>query len=243
MSARWLPLGIPVQIRVTDQPAYLLHRRDWRNTSLILDLMTLEYGRISLLAKGSKSGKSTGLYQPFCQLMVSWSGRQELKTLTAIDGKPIPINEQLYLPLLYVNELIAAFLPQQESSPELFAQYGELLENINLPDTEQCLRRFERSAMWILGYLPEMTLDAESGDPVQAQLYYHFLASRGFLRCDKAHGNAISGGLIIDWNHNRFDNSEVLQIAKTVMRCIIDFNLQGKRLKSRDIYLQINKWK
>ncbi len=205
--------------------------------------MTLDYGRISLLAKGSKSSKSLGLYQPFYQLIVSWSGRQELKTLTAIDGKRMPIDEQLYLPLLYVNELIAAFLPQQESSPELFAQYGELLEDINPPDTEQYLRRFERSAMQILGYLPEMAFDAESGDPVEAQGYYYFQADRGFMRCDKIQSNAINGGLIIDWNHNRFDKGEVLQIAKTVMRCIIDLNLQGKRLKSRDIYLQIKKWK
>ncbi|MCP4490732.1 MAG: DNA repair protein RecO [Gammaproteobacteria bacterium] len=243
MNARWLPLGIPVQTRVTDQPAYLLHRRDWRNSSLIIYLMTLEYGRVSLLAKGSKSSKSSGLYQPFYRLIVSWSGRQELKTLTAIDGKPVQIDEQLYLPLLYVNELIASFLPQQESSPELFARYGELLENINLSDIEQCLRQFERSAMQILGYLPEMAFDAESGEPVMIQEYYHFVANRGFLRCDKTQRNAIHGGLIIDWNHNRLDNCEVLRIAKSVMRSIIDFNLQGKRLKSRDIYMQIKTWK
>ncbi len=243
MSARWLLLGIPVQTRVTDQPAYLLHRRDWRNASLIIDLMTLDYGRVSLLAKGSKSSRSSGLYQPFYKLMVGWSGRQELKMLTAIDGKRMPIDEQLYLPLLYVNELISAFLPQQESSPELFAKYGELLEDINSSDIEQYLRRFERSAMQILGYLPEMAFDAESGEPVETQGYYHFVANRGFLRCDKTQDNAILGGLIIDWNHSRFDNCEVLRIAKSIMRCIIDFNLQGKRLKSREIYLQIKNWK
>ncbi len=243
MSARWLPLGIPVQTKVADQPAYLLHRRDWRNSSLVIDLMTLEYGRVSLLAKGSKSSKCSGLYQPFCRLMVSWSGRQELKTLTAIDGKPIQIDEQLYLPLLYVNELLTSFLPQQESSPELFARYGDMLESISLADMEQNLRGFERAAMQIFGYLPEMAFEADSGDPLDARGYYLFLANRGFLRCEKTRQNAIYGGLIVDWNHGRFDNSEVLKIAKSVMRSIIDFNLQGKRLKSRDIYLQLKKWK
>ncbi|MCP3688394.1 MAG: DNA repair protein RecO [Gammaproteobacteria bacterium] len=232
-----------MQTRVTNQPAYILHRRDWQNSSLIIDLMTLEYGRISLLAKGGKGSKSSGLYQPFCRLMVGWSGRHDLKTLTAIEGKPIQIDEQLYLPLLYVNELLVSFLPQLESSPELFASYGDLLESICLADIEQNLREFERAAMQILGYLPDMAFEAGSGEPLDAGQYYQFLANSGFLRCDRDEGNAIHGGVIIDWNNRRFDNCEVLRVAKSVMRCIIDFNLQGKRLKSRDIYLQIKKWK
>ena len=108
-SAHWPHLATLVQIRITDQPAYLLHRRDWQNSSLILDLMTLDYGRVSLLAKGGKSSRSRGLFQPFSQLMVSWTGRQELKTLTTIDGTTLPVDERLYLPLLYVNELITIF--------------------------------------------------------------------------------------------------------------------------------------
>jgi recombinational DNA repair protein (RecF pathway) len=69
--------------------------------------------------------------------------------------------------------------------------------------------------------------------------YYHFLASSGFVSCDKADRNAISGELIIAWNQGQYDSRQVLQMAKIVMRYIIDFNLHGKTLKSRDIYRQI----
>ena len=105
MNRLWLPLGIPMQTRVTDQPAFILHRRDWQNSSLILDILTLDYGRLSLLAKGGKRSKSQALLQPFYQLVVSWSGRSDLKTLTSIDGNLIPVGESRYLPMLYVNEL------------------------------------------------------------------------------------------------------------------------------------------
>ncbi len=242
-SVHWPHLATLVQIRITDQPAYLLHRHDWQNSSLILDLMTLDYGRVSLMAKGGKSSKSRGLFQPFCQLIVSWTGRQELKTLTTIDGTALPVDERLYLPLLYANELIATFLPKQDPNPEIFALYDRLLRQINNENIEAQLREFERSAMQVLGYLPDMGIDAEHGRPIRVDAYYSFQATRGFLECDRGAANVVSGTTINAWNQMQYQDIQVLQVAKTVMRCIIDFNLQGKVLKSRDIYQQIKKRK
>jgi len=230
-----------MQTRITDQPAYLLHRRDWQNSSLILDLMTLDFGRLSLLAKGGKNSKSRGLYQPFSKLMVSWTGRQELKTLTSIDGSAFPIDERLYLPLLYVNELIEIFLPKFESCPEIFALYGELLTHIDSSNTVIMLREFERSAMSILGYLPDLSMEGPHGEPIVSEKHYLFQATRGFVTCLPNQANAIKGNEIIAWNNKNYADKSVSQMAKTIMRCIIDSNLQGKKLKSRDIYLQIQK--
>lgn len=230
-----------MQTRITDQPAYLLHRRDWQNSSLILDLMTLDFGRLSLLAKGGKNSKSRGLYQPFNKLMVSWTGRQELKTLTSIDGSAIPVDERLYLPLLYVNELIEAFLPKFESNPEIFALYGELLTHINNGNTEMMLREFERSAMSILGYLPDLSMEGDHGEPIASEKHYLFQATRGFTTCLPNQANAIKGDKIVAWNDKNYQDKSVSQMIKTIMRCIIDFNLQGKKLKSREIYLQIQR--
>jgi DNA repair protein RecO (recombination protein O) len=241
MNAHWQHLVIRMQTRITDQPAYLLHRRDWQNSSLILDLMTLDFGRLSLLAKGGRNSKSRGLFQPFNQLMVSWSGRHELKTLTSVDGCVVPLDERLYLPLLYVNELIEAFLPKFESSPELFALYGQLLKQVDADNIETQFREFERSAMTLLGYLPDLYVDANSGQPICSESYYLFQATSGFCTCQPNETNAIKGEKIIAWNEKHYADKTVGHIAKTVMRCVIDFNLQGKRLKSRDIYLQIIK--
>jgi DNA repair protein RecO (recombination protein O) len=228
-----------MQTRVVDQPAFVLHRRDWQNSSLILDLLTLDFGRISVLAKGAKRSRSQALFQPFYQLVISWSGRGELKTLVAIDGSATPVGEQQYLSMLYVNELIIAFLPVQESSPELFRLYSDLLDNAGQDLSEMQLRSFERSLMKMLGYLPDTGVEAESGERIQAGGYYQFIASSGFVTCNKTDKNAISGELIIAWNLGQYDSRQVLQMVKTVMRYIIDFNLHGKTLKSRDIYRQI----
>jgi len=228
-----------MQTRVTDQPAYILHRRDWQNSSLILDLFTLDYGCIGVLARGGKASKSSSLYQPFFKLYVSWSGRSELKTLVSIDGSPVSIDEKQYLPLLYVNELLIAFLPRQEPNPELFDLYKALLNDLDDNFGEEQLREFERSLMKILGYLPDTNLDAESGDSITSAGFYQFIASSGFVPCAEKDQNAICGRMIIAWNQKQYENKAVLQLAKTIMRCIIDFNLHGKKLKSRDIYQQI----
>ncbi len=242
MSVLWPHLVIPMQTRVTDQPAFVLHRRSWHNSSLLLDLLTHDYGRVNLLAKGGKNNRLRGLFQPFCKITVSWVGRQELKTLTGIEGNASEIGQSLYLPLLYVNELIEAFLPAFEASTEIFALYDELLSNIDTIDCEIFLRRFERSAMQILGYMPDAFVDAESGNPIDPECCYLFQSSRGFIPCESDAVNAIEGQLVNLWNDGEFNNPRVMHLAKTIMRCIIDFNLHGKRLKSRDIYLQIRNW-
>ena len=228
-----------MQTRVTDQPAYILHRRDWQNSSLILDLFTLDHGCLSVLARGGKASKSSALFQPFYHLLISWSGRSELKTLVSIDGSSTPIDEKQYLPLLYVNELLTAFLPRQEPNPELFVLYRELITNAVRDFSEEQLREFEREMMKILGYFPDTSQDAESGESIMGDQFYQFIASSGFIPCEVKDQNAIGGHTIIDWNRNQYENQQVLQLAKTIMRCIIDFNLHGKKLKSRDIYQQI----
>lgn len=223
--------------RVSDQPAYLLHRRDWQNTSLILDLLTCDFGRVSVLAKGGKNSRSKALYQPFTRLSVSWTGRHELKTLVDVDGVSLPVAEHQYLPLLYINELISVFLPAHEPNLELFQLYGSLLQNIDQKEAD--LREFEKALMNILGYLPDTQVEARTRMPIDATEYYQFLASDGFVRCNEAKINTINGASIIAWNEKNYESPVVKQMAKAVMRCIIDFNLHGKKLKSRTIYRQI----
>ncbi|MHC4222024.1 MAG: DNA repair protein RecO [Planctomycetota bacterium] len=231
-----------MQIRVTDQPAFILHRRDWQNSSLMLEVLTRDYGRVNLLAKGGKNSRSPGLFQPFSRVTVSWLGRQELKTLTGIDGTLSEFDESLFLPLLYINELVAAFLPIFDASTEIYSLYDELLSKIEVINFEICLRQFERSTMQVLGYLPDTFVDADSGKPIDAECSYQFQVNRGFICCESDSKNAIEGRHIILWNQGDYGEPPVAHLAKAIMRVIIDFNLQGKRLKSRDVYLQIRNW-
>ncbi|WP_415842117.1 DNA repair protein RecO, partial [Paracidovorax anthurii] len=48
--------------RISEEPAYVLHRYDWSESSLILDVFTRHHGRVALVAKGAK--KPTSNFRP-----------------------------------------------------------------------------------------------------------------------------------------------------------------------------------
>lgn len=238
-SSRWRLLATPMEPRVSDQPAFILRRRDWRNSSLLLDLFTRDYGCIRILGRGARRSPAKAPYQPFALLTVGWSGRQELKTLTGIEAITLPVDEGNYLALLYTNELIAAMLPPQEANPVLFGGYLELLKSANRKLDEADLRQFELEMMQTLGYFPDISEDAQSGQPIQAREHYQFLTNHGFVRCAESDRDSVGGNTVLAWLQGQYEQEGVLRLAKTVLRCTIDFNLHGKTLKSRDVTLEM----
>ena len=80
------------------QPAFILHSRKYREPSLILDVLTEDFGILSLIAKGVRKNKSkwAGLLRNFTPIKLSYSGKSELKTLTHAEAVP---------PLLELNQL------------------------------------------------------------------------------------------------------------------------------------------
>lgn len=232
-----------METRVTDQPAFILRRRDWRNTSLLLDLLTRDYGCLRVLARGARRNPARAPYQPFALLTLGFSGKQALKTLTGIDGVALPVDERNYLPLMYVNELIGALLPEREPSPEIFDNYLALLKAAQAPLGEAGLRRFEYQLMREQGYFPSIGEDAQSGEPIRVDCHYQFVIDSGFVACSETTPDSIRGEVIIDWLHQRYQSDAVLRLAKAVLRSSIDFNLHGKTLKSREVLLEMKRRK
>ncbi len=228
-----------METRVTDQPAFILRRRDWQNSSLLLDLFTRDFGRIRVLAKGARRNSARQAYRSFELLSVGWSGRQELKTLTAIEASALPVDEQNYIALLYVNELIGALLPESEANRFVFDRYLSLLQLGADAIGEAELRRFELDLVTDLGYFPDISVDSNSGNTIDDGSWYQFLINQGFVGCDESARDAVSGRIVRAWIGGDYADPDVLRLAKVVLRSTIDFNLHGKRLKSRDVFQQM----
>ena len=239
MNNPWRHSVTLMETRVTDQISFLLRRRDWQNTSLILDFFTRDYGCIRAIAKGARRNPAKASYQPFVMSSINWSGRHELKTLTAIEGQALPVDEGNYLPLLYVNELIAALLPQGEPNPQVFNSYLSLLQRSIEVIDEASLRKFELELMQLLGYFPDVFLEATTGGVIRDNLHYQFVINRGFVACPESARDSVSGQVVIDWAEGNYQLESVLRLAKSVLRSTIDFNLHGKALKSRNVYLEM----
>lgn len=255
-------------VSVEQQASYILHRRAYRETSYLLDVYSLEYGRIAMVAKGATRGKSntSALLQTFQPLLLSWSGRSNLKNLTSVEAPSAPftfVAEQLYC-AFYLNELLIKLSPEADPNPALFSAYANALQGLkDKGQIEVVLRVFELELLGSLGLAPDFLFDSASNE-VQANFLYSLdpaggfsLIKNGAIQRDKwnslkAHQPIFegltllrigTGGLIESFKEpsDKLEDIKVLQEAKKIMRFLISFALQGQELKSRALFKQLKK--
>ncbi|UOA08783.1 DNA repair protein RecO [Methylobacter sp. S3L5C] len=223
------------------QPAFILQQRKFRETSLIIDVLTRDFGRVSLLAKGVRKAKSktAGLLQPFIPLTLSYFGKSELKTLTDVEIiQPFPQLQGLAVYCgFYVNELIGCFLHQQDPHPEVFACYKTCLSGLSdSSKIEAALRIFELDLLDAVGYGLQLNHDYPDGSAIQPSTHYHFNAEQGPI---EAADGSFSGKTLQALQLRQLTDPQVLAEAKTLMRKVIATHLNGKPLKSRAVINQI----
>ena len=236
------------------QPAYVLHSRPWRETSIIADLFTLNQGRVSVIVHGARKpqGKQPAkraLVQPFTPLMVSFTGRGELRTSVQFDGAGPPlaiVGNSLYSGL-YVNELLLNLLASDDPHPNLFAYYQALLnELMDNPVIEQCLRPFEVHLMDELGYHMVLDKDYITGKVVVSDASYQLHPLQGVCLKQIVHGErdeapSISGKVLLQLAAGQYTDRECLNVAKYMARANLDQLLGGKPLQSRNLFHTIVK--
>ena len=225
------------------QPAFILKHRKYRETSLIVDVLTRDFGIVSILAKGvrKKKSRTAGLLLVFSALKLSYTGKNELKILTYVE-MDYSISKLSGLSLycgFYVNEIIACFLHKHDPHPEVFIEYQQCLtllaDSINV---EQVLRFFELNVMEHIGYGIQLATDANTDIVVQSSIKYCFSSELGMI--ENPNGYICGKTLLAMEKRISLDKQELYE-AKQLMRRIIDFHVQGKELKSRSVLAKIIK--
>ena len=104
--------------RKENQPIYILHSYPFKETSLIVEILSKDFGRIALVAKGARRPKSSlrGMLLPFQSLHATWSGLQDLKTLHNVDWSNafLAIEGDALVCGFYLNELIMRLVPKDD---------------------------------------------------------------------------------------------------------------------------------
>ncbi len=235
-------------MRVSLQPAFLLHSRPYRDSSQLLDVFTAEHGSLSLVARGlhrrARGGSLRSLLQPFKPLLLSFSGRGELQTLTAAETAPGAVllaGERLFSGL-YLNELLLRLLHRHDPHPLLFARYGEtLVELATSSRLDTLLRRFELFLIEELGYGFDLTQDAASHQPVQAGNWYRYFEGSGLVHCDSADRRLegrYAGADLLAIAGGELEAGSVGQTAKRLLRQVLAEHLGGRVLQSREMFRQ-----
>ena len=186
-SATRLPSIGSIKSTVNLSPCYVIHTRAYRETSLLVELFSLDYGFVSTVARGArrKTSPLRALLQPFRALLGSWSGRGDLKVLHTVEasGRPQVLRQEVLASSFYLNELLSRLLQHSEAYPALFAYYADTLSA--LADTPYTmvprLRVFEKKILTAIGYGLTLHRVAHSGKAVQPEQYYGFDPEVGIL--------------------------------------------------------------
>jgi len=229
-------------MRIEDEPAFVLHTRAWRETSLLVEVLTEQYGRIGVLARGVSSPRSQALraaLQPLQWIRLTAVQRGELAQLRgaeALDAAPRLTGEAM-LAGFYINELMMRLAPRQDPLPELYDHYAQV--RARLRDGEPLawtLRRFERDLLEALGFGFDL-LHGSDDEPVDPAARYELDPQEGPRRLlsdrgvDQRRGTA-TGSALLALAADEMPGAEDLGSLRRPIRAVLMHHLGGRGLKS-----------
>jgi DNA repair protein RecO (recombination protein O) len=231
--------------RINFEEAFVLHRRPFRDTSLLVNLFSLHYGHVTLLARGARRPKSPlqALLLPFTPLVVSWAGKTDLPTIGKVEstGMQYSLSGRYLLAATYINELLVRLLERFGAYPSLYTFYQETLNALhNQSDLSLILRLFEKKLLAELGYALELENDV-SGAAIEERYRYHFLFGSGLKRVENvlsAAKNTFSGKSLLALHRETFTDASELNDAGQLLAVALRGVLGTRPIKSLELFVK-----
>jgi DNA repair protein RecO (recombination protein O) len=226
--------------RIQLTPGYILHHRPYRDTSRILEVLTRDYGRFSLFARGVRGPKAklASSLQPFQLLLLSWTGRGEAAQLTDAECAEarLPLPASCLMAAFYLNELLMKLTTRHDPLPALFDDYHETLDRLRHgAPLEPGLRVFEKRLLEALGYGLDLSTEAQTGQRIEAGEYYHFRPAQGLVLTVAAAAGALAGHSLIGLAAERLVGARELDDSRRLLQAALAQCLEGRPLATRDV--------
>jgi DNA repair protein RecO (recombination protein O) len=231
--------------RITQQPGFVLHSYPYKETSLIVDVFSRDYGRIALIAKGAKRphSKLRGVLQTFQPLSVGWSGKSEVRTLTAAEwvGGLLPLEKSALLCGFYLNELLVKLLARDDPHPALFDHYVATLNQLAHDEPAPIvLRKFERALLKETGVAGDFRVCTTTGRAVDVNESYVVDPERGPRPARPADTwPRVTGKTLLDMEREDYADSATQTQSKFLMRFLLGHHLGGAPLNTRQILIDL----
>jgi DNA repair protein RecO (recombination protein O) len=234
--------------RIDGDPAFVLHTRPWRETSLIVDVLSRHHGRLGLVARGARrqtASLKTRL-MPFQPLTLSWFGKSQLRTLHAAEwqGGGLMLRGHALMCGFYLNELLLRLLPEGDAHQGLFDLYAGTLTALNeQSEFEPVLRRFELDLLSELGYAQPLGHLADGAALEPARRYSYEMSHDGghgviALRRDES---GYHGKTLLDLAAGDLSDPATLAEGKILMRALLAHYLGEKPLATRQLLIDLQK--
>ena len=234
-------------MRIAGEPAFILHTRPWRETSLLIEALSAAHGRLGLLGRGVRGPKQQVLraaLQPLQLVRIDAVQRGELAQLRgaeALDAAPV-LAGGATLAAFYVNELVLRLAPRGDPQPELFAAYAAMRERLRAGGSlAWTLRRFERDLLEAMGVGFDFASDGD-GEPIDPAARYRIDPEHGPRRLlsDRGHDDrsgAATGRalLLLAEAGEAAPGADDLAGLRRALRRVLAHHLGGRPLKSWDL--------
>ena len=237
--------ALPKEIRILDQPGFVLHSWPYKETSLIIDVLTRDHGRVALVAKGAKRphSKLRSVLQTFQPLHLGWSGKADVRTLIAADwvGGMLPLEKSALLCGFYLNELLIKFLPRDEAHPALFDHYVATLNQLAHEEPAAIvLRQFELALLRESGLIGDLVMCTVSRSPVRPDLTYVIDPERGARPAMAADTTPrVLGQTLLAMQSGDYSDPVTQSQSKMLMRFLLAHHLHGAALNTRQILIDL----
>jgi len=234
--------------RIECQPCFVLHRRNFRNTSLIVEVFSANFGRVAMVSRGARRPKSriNALLQVFQPLLISWTGRGELQTLTNVEAAEFvkPLSGASYASGYYLTELIFRLLKHDDVHEDLFSSYAKALTALRNAGgdshaAEISLRLFEKQLLQELGYGLVLDHEVNTGESIKDDSDYYYVPEHGPVACESESipsGPKLSGRSLIALANEELTDKDSLRDCKRLMRTVLQGYIGDKPLQSRMLY-------
>jgi DNA repair protein RecO (recombination protein O) len=233
-------------MRVDNHPAFILHHYPYRDSSQILELLTKDYGRLSVVSRGSLAARSKlkSVLQPFRLLHVSWAGKTDLPTLThaeLVQSNALLLTGDKFASGFYLNELMMHFLHRHDVQEQIFAIYSAAITQLaETTSLEIVLRLFEKQLLNELGLGLNLTHDADSGSPLLESALYQYQVEHGAVMSMfpelASPRPLVRGSSLLAFSVDDLQAEQTRRDIKILMRHVLAFYLDGKPLKSRELF-------
>lgn len=235
--------------RFVNEPGFVLHTWPYKETSLIIDVLTRSHGRVGLVAKGAKRPGSAlrGILQGFVPLSLTWSRNMsrsgELGALIRAEwqGGIAPLRGEALLCGFYLNELLLKLLARDDAHEALFDAYLEALARLATGlDMAPTLRGFEAVLLREAGYGLQLEV-CTRGLPVEPEGRYRYQPEHGpFALGTRASvgddaGPVVSGKTLLDIAAADYSDPRSLAEGKLLMRHVLQHHLGGQTLYTRQM--------
>jgi DNA repair protein RecO (recombination protein O) len=225
-------------MRVEQQPAFVLHARPYRETSLLVECLTRDHGRVGVVARGVRRERAhvqRAQLEPFQALELDLLLKGELATLRSADvaGAPARLTGDAGLAGLYLNELVVRLTGRQDPNPMLFDAYARTLARMARGEPlAWTLRRFERDMLDSLGYALQLEVDGVLAEPLVPGATYIYDPEGGAMPARPGDPSALRGSDLLALAADTPPDAAGLSSLRRLMRQVIAFHLGGGELKA-----------